>query len=286
MTLPEYNTDWATHEFQISGEYQMMEKLQGIELPTIFDVGSNIGEWTKMVRRTHPNSNIHMFELIPHTFQKMLRNIQLDDKMFPNNFGISNETKNIPVQYVTDNDRVSTVVMDILHHNSVAKTALVSHPKFYLEQFDISYIDFLKIDTEGHEYYVLSSFMELLQGGNIGVIQFEYGYINVLTKNLLIDFYKVLAPLGYHVGPLKPEGVEFRPFKLFHEDFQGPDYVAVHQSRGNIIELLGVQDYCGKYKSMPPTSVAPLTTVKVSKTVIELGVEMSTLFKIILVPFV
>ena len=93
MTLPEYNSEWANYEFNISGEHQLMEKLSGIELHTIFDVGSNIGEWTKMVRAFQPNANIHMFELIPHTFQKMLRNIELDDKMFPNNFGISNETK-------------------------------------------------------------------------------------------------------------------------------------------------------------------------------------------------
>lgn len=238
MPVPLYNTDFALYEFKLRGEYQLQEKLRSIEMHSIFDVGCNIGEWTKMTRAFQPVSLIHMFEVSPFTFQKMLRNVYLDNGIFANSYGLSDGVKEIEFKIVTDNDRVSTAVLNITHDNAVIKNALVATGDFYMRHYGIPYIDFLKIDTEGHEYSVLEGFLPQLQQGIIGCIQFEFGYINVLTKKLLIDFYQLLVPYGYVIGKLTPDGVSFTDYKLFHEDFSGSDYVAVHQSRTDMIDLI------------------------------------------------
>jgi FkbM family methyltransferase len=239
MALPTYNKKYALEEFQLHGEYQMQEKLSTIPMTSIFDVGCNIGEWTRMVRGFQPKALIHMFDISPFTFQKMLRNIPLDNGIFANSYGLSNATKEIPLKVVTDNDRVTTTVMNIAHDNSVYKNALVSTGDFYTKHYGIEHIDFLKIDTEGHEYETLQGFMPMIEKGKITCIQFEFGYINVLTRRFLMDYYQLLTPHGYLLGKLTKEGVKFKDYHLMDEDFKGPDYVAVHNSRPDIIELIG-----------------------------------------------
>ena len=239
MPIP-YTTEYAMSEFTLHGEYQVMQKLQHIPLTTVFDVGCNIGEWTRMVRSQQPSSQIHMFEIMPTTFQKLLRNAVLDDQTFPNSFGLSNDIKQIPVKYVLDNDRVTTTVLEQEHHNSIIKNAYVVTGDSYCwnQPHSIEYIDYLKIDSEGHEYEVLQGFMGMLSQQRIGCIQFEYGNMNILTKHLLIDFSKMLVPLGYVLGKLTPERVNFKDYHLSDEDFRGPDYVAVHITRPEIIDAL------------------------------------------------
>lgn len=238
MSLIPYTTEYALSEFTLHGEYQILEKLQKIQLNTIFDVGCNIGEWTRMARSLHPRANIHMFEVNNLTFQKMIRNIPIDSGIFPNSFGLSNETKDLPLRIVPENDRVTTSVLNIHHENSIVKPGVVVKAEQYLQYYDINYIDYLKIDTEGHEYNVLNGFLSLLQEGKVACIQFEYGFINVLTKTLLIDFYQLLSPLGYELGMIDPNHIRFKPYNLTDENFIGPDCIAVHKSRPDIIDLL------------------------------------------------
>ena len=61
----------------------------------------------------------------------------------------------------------------------------------FLTDAKIDYVDFLKLDVEGAEYDAIVGFEESLKSGKIRAIQFEYGYINIVTKKLLIDFYNL-----------------------------------------------------------------------------------------------
>lgn len=236
MTFPEYNSDYAMQEFVLHGEYQLLNKLSNVN--TIFDVGCNVGEWSRMARSLHPDASIHMFEVVPQTFKKMLGNDVLDGNTHPNNFGLSATLGTIPMKIRADNDRVSTSVLSLRHDNSFIGEGLVVPGDTYCRIHNIQYIDYLKIDTEGHEYSVLEGFTQMFQQEKIGCIQFEYGYISILTKKLLIDFYQLLTPHNFVLGKITPEGVQFKEYHLFDEDFKGPDYLAVHKSRQDIIDAV------------------------------------------------
>ena len=234
MELTPYTTEYAIGEFKLHGEYQLQERLKDVHLETIFDVGANSGEWTRMARKFQPNADIHTFELIPQTFKKMVDNNVIDEKVYPNSFGLSNHTGIIPVNVVPNNDRVTTAVLDYAHTEVKRVNALVTTGEYYCLAQEINFIDFLKLDCEGHEYEVLEGFRPVMEAQAIGCIQFEYGLLNVLTKHLLMDFYRMLTPLGYLIGKLTPEGITFKDFNLQDEDFRGPDMVAVHTSRQDI----------------------------------------------------
>jgi FkbM family methyltransferase len=235
MTTPVYDTEFATNEFTISGEIKMMEALSTYKMKTIFDVGANIGEWSRMARKYQPEANIHLFEPMPPVFNKLLMNNVLDNRMWPNNAGMSEQSCLIELNYSADNDRLSSALHELFRPDGVIRPAFAYGGKDYCDVHDIDLIDMIKIDTEGWEMKVLKGFDHLLKDGRVALIQFEYGYANILTKDLLIDYYRYLHPYGYMIGIQTPEGVVFRNYDLLHENFNGPNYVAVHNSNPDLI---------------------------------------------------
>ena len=229
-----YNTDFAIKEFLWGGEVQIMERLTKFKFNTIFDVGANIGEWAKMVRPYQPHAAIHCFEPMPSVFKTMMVNTLQTDVM-PNPFGLSDQCEVRDMLFSEDNDRLTTPCLDIARVDPRVIPLLMVDGDTYCKSREIETIDFLKIDTEGHEFKVLKGFDGMLKDGKIAMIQFEYGYANVLTKDLLIDFYRYLQPYGYTLGKLTDRGAIFKDYGLQDEDFQGPNYLAVHQNSPDLI---------------------------------------------------
>ena len=105
----------------------------------------------------------------------------------------------------------------------------------FIKENNISNIDLLKLDLEGAEFNAIQGFSKALNEKKIRIIQFEYGYINITTKKLLIDYYNFFSERGYLVGKIFPKYVEFRSYKFKYEDFIGPNFIAV---RENDVELI------------------------------------------------
>lgn len=230
-------------EFTHTGELFLIERLSKIDIATVFDVGANIGEWSCLVNKYIPKSIIHAFEIIPNTFDELFKNIRNVDNIIPNSYGLSDSIGAIQVKYCTSNTAFSTslermqpgTVSDSVFHWIKAITVTGDA---YASSRLIDHIDLLKIDTEGTENLVLNGFKHMLSEGNIDIIQFEYGTANIISKWLLVDAYELLQPYGFVLGRLTPYGVEFSPYYLTMEDFKGPNIVAVHKSKENIINIL------------------------------------------------
>ena len=67
----------------------------------------------------------------------------------------------------------------------------------------------------------------MLTKSKIDIIQFEYNIKSGETHSMLGDFYTYLEKMGYAIGPLRQEGVQFRKFDYTHNEFEnGPNYIA------------------------------------------------------------
>jgi FkbM family methyltransferase len=229
MENASYNRNYALQEFRDHGETWMQHRFAG-KFKTIFDVGANIGEWTNMTRSYHPNADIHMFEIVPHTYRRLLDNIEIDNKMYPNSFGLLDQAGPVPMRHKTTYDTLSTIVTDVRLDDSVPITGLAFTGDQYVQSRCIDRIDYLKIDTEGAEGKVFRGFYDTFKKGKVGIVQFEYSFICVLTKWMLIDSYKFFEPLGFKLGRLGLDHIEFHEYTLIDEDFKGPEYIAVHES--------------------------------------------------------
>lgn len=237
--IEHYDMEYATGEFQWSGESQLVEELlkNKYRFNTVFDVGANIGCWANLISGV--SENIHCFEPMPAVYDKLCDNAP--NKATVNSFGLSDKTEWLNMKYTPNNDRLTTPCLDLARdEEAIILPLLMVDGDSYCRSRQIDKIDYLKIDTEGHEFKVVNGFKDMIQHNKIDAIQFEYGYANVLTKDLLLDFYKLLNPLGYIIGKLTPAGVHFKDYNLLDEDFRGPNYVAVSQTCPGLISLLQV----------------------------------------------
>jgi hypothetical protein len=99
----------------------------------------------------------------------------------------------------------------------------------YCLENHIEQIDFLKIDTEGYELFVLKGARHMLEQNRIRVVQFEFNEMNVVSRVFLKDFYDILPGFRFYrirQGSLMPLG----PYAALHEIFQYQNLLAIHPS--------------------------------------------------------
>jgi len=70
----------------------------------------------------------------------------------------------------------------------------------------------------------------MLKNGQIKIIQFEYGMININTHFLLKDFYDYLEAFDMKIGKIYPSYVDLREYRHIDENFYGPNYLAILSS--------------------------------------------------------
>lgn len=239
-----------SYDFAKNGELHLLKTLPLPNDPIVFDVGANIGEWSKSCLARFPNARLHCFELSKDTFATLESNLVGTPNVTLNNFGLSNDDGEVEYLDFGINSGVNTLVSNSGFHdarqNYIKKSAKVLRGDTYCSDRQIDHIDLLKIDVEGAEYFVLQGFSEMLRQGAVSVIQFEYGYVNADTGKLMKDFFQMLQASGYIVGPLKPQGVLFMDFDYGLNDFKsGPNFVAVHSSCSTVVDAIRGTEIAG-----------------------------------------
>jgi FkbM family methyltransferase len=231
------------YDFHRNGEAALLENLRVIQSPMmIFDVGANKGLWSSIASKSFPQGTVHAFEIVPRTYAHLERTCADLQNVITHNIGLSDEKGSITVYYAPDKDGLATCVTGFserFHKYQPQKLdAPVTTGDCFCSDIGVEGIDYLKIDVEGFEHKVLKGFEGMLRRGRIGVIQFEYGYVNIDTHFLLKDFYDYLGAFDMKIGKIFPSYVEFRDYRYSDENFYGPNYLAVHSANTNIITAL------------------------------------------------
>lgn len=203
--------------------------------PIVFDVGANVGDYSADVRRVFPAAEIYAFEPNPRTFavlNKSAATTNLQAVMAA--VGEAACTMQLFDYAESSGTQLASLHQGVLTdlHRSVAisETAVdvVTLDGFCAER-GIERIDFLKIDTEGHELAALKGATELIAAGKVGVVQFEFNEMNIVSRSFLLDFYKVLPTYDLYrlaAGRLVPLG----PYNSQNEIFRFQNILAVHSS--------------------------------------------------------
>lgn len=231
------------YDILTNGERWVLHQLEASkQMSVVFDVGAHVGGWGRVARARLPQAEIHCFELVPATKERLAANLSGYRNVHVHDVGLSDHGGSTVVNCATGYTDLSTLVDGAIESffgiETQQLTARVTTGDRFCAEHDIKQIDFLKIDVEGAEYDVLTGFHQMLSSGAIKVVQFEYGYVNILTKRLLRDFHQLLEGAGMTVGKIYPNHVEFRPYRVQHEDFLGPNFLAVRRSEEQLIAAL------------------------------------------------
>ena len=229
----------SNYDFRTNGESRVLERLRGQPFTTLLDVGANVGDWARDAARAFPKARIDCFEVIPATFSRLRENTRANPNLRIHDFGLSDRAQELEFKHYPGAPGL-TSMFDFPHAaEAVRVSGRVLSGDEFLRSEGIAAVDFLKIDVEGAELLVLEGLRGSLGSGAIQVVQFEYGLMNVLTRHLLRDFYALLGARGYRIGKVYPTYVDFREYRLAHEDFLGPNYLAVRTERDDLVRLLG-----------------------------------------------
>jgi FkbM family methyltransferase len=229
------------YDIGTNGERYIIDCLAKTDVRTVFDVGANVGSYTRACLSRFKDARIHAFEIATPTFDKLIRNF-VSSRVIFNNFGLSNSEGTIELHYSHDDDGKSSLISDGEKINGASfrtVTANVTTGDRYCQVNSIRSIDLLKIDVEGAEHLVLEGFTDNLERGVISAVQFEFGMINIYTKFLLKDFWEFFSRYGFEIGPIMPRGVAFKDYNPRDENFQGPpNFFAVHKTKPMIKEAV------------------------------------------------
>ena len=223
-----YENDYVSGEKYFVNEYVSKSKNDMV----VFDVGANIGNYSKMIRKINKNTEIYSFEPHPITFKKLIENIgQMNINSFNVGVGSKNGVMELYDYAGKDGSSHASVyknVIEKIHKGNVSihEVKIINLDEFVIKH-KIERVHLLKIDTEGHELEVLKGFGKFIRQNRIDLIHFEFNEMNTESRVFFKDFYEFLP--NYNFFRMLPNGVV--PLKsystVFCEIFAYQNIVAV-----------------------------------------------------------
>ena len=169
----------------------------------LFDIGAHHGESIKLFLSNFKIKNIYSFEASNENFKILEKNTRKLQKKFNDvnilieNFAVGNEEKNVKMKQMNESSSSTLNSYNVKSKYFKKKSLFLFSSKNqnffseidvkqlslsnYIIEKNIEKIDFIKIDTEGYEYYVLKGLQNQFQ--KIKLILFEHHYDNMLIKD-------------------------------------------------------------------------------------------------------
>lgn len=213
-----------------SGELALLDRLRSQRpgIKVILDVGANVGEWSRAAAERWPTAAIHAFEPGRVTFTALTSAVN-DLSIRCNNAAVGERPGTAALHSIPGQPGMSSLHNRDLAHHGLEMTEVeqvqVASLDEYCEQHGIDHIDFLKIDTEGHELAVLLGAARMLNSGRVDFIQFEFGGTNIDARTYLRDFVRLLEP-RYRISRILRDGVEPLTYSEAEEVFVTTNFLA------------------------------------------------------------
>ena len=232
--LPSHLNGFLMGDPNRNGEYKFLSKQiktnQNKSKFILFDVGANIGEYTQYATSINQEIQVHCFEPVKKTFGELKKNIN-NDKVVFNNWALSDTigtSKIFVYGELFGTNSINYHPSLASQNNPLEEVINLSTLDNYIKINNINNINFLKIDTEGHELNVLKGGVEAFNLAKIDVIQFEYNELWKNTKNKLQDVFELLEK-NYDFYRLTPWGkLRVKKFSQKLENFpKASNYVAI-----------------------------------------------------------
>lgn len=222
-------------DFFESGEIYLLKYIKKVlnseKFLTIFDVGANIGNYSKALADFWGNDAIiHSFEPSKKTFEQFQKTTSGIANIISNNFGLGEMESNLLLYTNYDASGLASVYKRNLEHFGISmdksEEIKLSTIDNYCKHNNIDRIHFLKLDIEGHELKALKGAEQMLSKKKIDFIQFEFGGCNIDSRTYFQDFFYMLKPNYRIYRILKNSLLEITQYKETQEIFITTNYLA------------------------------------------------------------
>jgi len=137
------------------GEYRMPEPFIA---SVILDIGANVGATARCFVRQFPEATIYCFEPVLENFLMLKKNTESYTNIRIFNFGLGSKTEEVQIFHSDNSSNFGGFSRFAAGSDTgtSSKIKMVSCGDFF-EQEQVETIDFIKIDTEGAEFDILTS---------------------------------------------------------------------------------------------------------------------------------
>ena len=203
--------------FFVTGEKNFLKLLKKYNIKLALDIGANIGNYSEEIIKT-TNANVISFEPMSKSFRVLNKlKLKYPKKIVAFNLALSDKNGNTNIYYTGDYSELASFEKNINKINYVGKK--IKKKKIKTQTLDYFFkkkgklfsnkIDFIKIDTEGHDFEVLKGARKTINKLNPKFIQFEMNWHFLFSGNNLFkiskefnnyNFYRLLP---YYSGLVK-----------------------------------------------------------------------------------
>jgi FkbM family methyltransferase len=222
-------------DFRTNGEARVLRKALP-ECSVVFDVGAHVGDWAGMALSINPALQVHCFEPSAATFERLAARFSGAGNVTLNRLGLGAQSGEAKLHLFEGQSDTSSLYAGAGFTPSAGTEGVrLETLDAYCSRRGIARIDYLKIDTEGHECSVLEGAREMLCGGGVARIQLEYGPGYLDAGRMLRDVFGYLTPFGYTAHKILPRGLEAAPaYSVGLENFRLSNWLFVHSSAGRV----------------------------------------------------
>jgi FkbM family methyltransferase len=211
--------------------------------PVVFDVGANVGKWSVRFCVVKPATRLFIFEPSPVCREQIANKPQLRDAtIIPAAVGERAGRAILHFSRPTDGSaslhRREDTFFEGRAYTQIEVDVVTIDDVMRAQQ--LKFIDFLKMDIEGHELFALQGAKAALSERRIGALLFEFGSGNINSQTFFRQFWNLLTSAGFRIWRITPSG-ELVVIDEYYEDLE---------------YFRGVSNYVAELKDHPfaPTS--------------------------------
>jgi len=156
------------------------------DFTTVIDIGANEGQTAARFLALFPRARIYSFEPVPATFRRLAAAYASHPRVTCENLAASSASEDVQMLVGAAEDSfVSRIVDETSREDAVWHRETVRAVRLdeYAAGKNLTAIDLLKTDTEGHDLSVLQGCGSLLDGHRISCVLCEVGFSATNTGN-------------------------------------------------------------------------------------------------------
>jgi len=204
----------------------------------LFDVGANIGSWSKLAFKYDKNISIFAFEAINQTYLNLEKNFSDDSKNIKIlNKAVSNEIGEFDIYNFGENEGINSFFDNTVSYKDSNQTSPKIEKIFtttidrFCKENNIHEIDFLKCDTEGNDFNVILGCKEMFSHNRITALQFEYNWRWINSNSYLKNVFDHFEDTDYLIGKITSKEVQIiNEWNPELEKFYESNYLVVNKN--------------------------------------------------------
>lgn len=189
--------------------------------PVVFDIGANVGTWTQGLLGAIPGAKVYMFEPSAQCWPEIQKRGFATAELVRSAVGETAGKAKLHVSSEFDHSAsLHTRGDSYCQDNDYREVEIdVTTVDDFMAARGIGWVDYVKMDIEGHELFALRGARRALEERKIGAVAFEFGTANVNSHTFFRDFWQFLTGAGFRVSRITPGG-RLLPVDQYYEDYE------------------------------------------------------------------